>query len=119
MFASLLADDTRVLHSHALSYCGVWATCSCGLCGVIWGISNAVFTNERTMAIDEEADSAPSAAIEQNKCVGVATATYDVWKRTMDPNNQSAHKLCSQPDCLVDTDLHSGQINPVLPAKEA
>ena len=41
------------------------------------------------MAIDEEADSAPSAAIEQNKCVGIATATYDVWKRTMDPNNQS------------------------------
>jgi len=83
MFASPLADDTPVLHSHAFSYC------SGGLCGVIWGISNAVFTNERTMAIDEEADSAPSAAIEQNKCVGVATATYDVWKRTMDPNNQS------------------------------
>jgi len=30
-----------------------------------------------------------------------------------------AHKLCSQPDCLVDTDLDSGQINPVLPAKGA
>jgi len=89
MFASPLADDMRVLHSHALSYCGVWATCSRGLCGVIWGISNAVFTNERTLAIDGEADSAPSAAIEQNKCVGIATATYDVWKRTMDPNNQS------------------------------
>ena len=39
-------------------------TCSCGLCGVIWGISNAVFTNERTMAMDGEADSAPSAEIE-------------------------------------------------------
>jgi len=41
------------------------------------------------MAMDGEEVSAPSAAIEQNKCVGVATATFDVWKRTMDPNNQS------------------------------
>jgi len=57
---------------------------------VIWGISNAVFINERTMAMDGEADSAPSAEIEQNKCVGVAIAMFDVWKRTiMDPNNQS------------------------------
>ena len=31
----------------------------------------------------------PSAEIEQNKCVGVAIATFDVWKRTMDRNNQS------------------------------
>jgi len=42
------------------------------------------------MAMDGEADSAPSAEIEQNKCVGVAIAMFDVWKRTiMDPNNQS------------------------------
>ena len=40
------------------------------------------------MAMDGEADSAPSAEIEQNKCVGVAIATFDVWKHTMDPNNQ-------------------------------
>jgi len=48
------------------------------------------------MTMDEEADSAPSAEIEQNECVGVATATYDVWKRTMDQNNQSGwlHNLC-------------------------
>ena len=32
----------------------------------------------------------PSAEVEQNKCVGVAIATFDVWKRTMDRNN---HKL--------------------------
>ena len=31
----------------------------------------------------------PSAEVEQNKCVGVAIATFDVWKRTMDRNNQS------------------------------
>ena len=29
----------------------------------------------------------PSAEVEQNKCVGVAM--FDVWKRTMDRNNQS------------------------------
>jgi len=39
--------------------------------------------------MDGEADSALSAEIEQNKCVGIAIATFDVWKRTMDPNNQS------------------------------
>jgi len=39
-------------------------------------------TNKQTMAMDREADSAPSAEIEQNKCVGY------VWKHTMDPNNQ-------------------------------
>jgi len=38
--------------------------------------------------MDGEADSVPSAEIEQNKCVGVAIATFDVWKHTMDPNNQ-------------------------------
>ena len=31
----------------------------------------------------------PSAEVEQNKCVGVAIATFDVWKRTIDRNNQS------------------------------
>jgi len=41
------------------------------------------------MAMDGEADSVPSAEIEQNKCVGVAIATFDVWKRTVDQNNQS------------------------------
>ena len=40
------------------------------------------------MAMDGEADSAPSAEIEQNKCVG-AIATFDDWKHTMDRNNQS------------------------------
>ena len=30
------------------------------------------------MAMDGEADSAPSVEIEQNKCVGVAIATFDV-----------------------------------------
>jgi len=41
------------------------------------------------MTMDGEADSALSAAIEQNKCVGIAMAMFDAWKRTMDPNNQS------------------------------
>ena len=41
------------------------------------------------MAMDGEADSVPSTEIEQNKCVGVAIATFDVWKSTMDRNNQS------------------------------
>ena len=31
----------------------------------------------------------PSSEVEQNKCVGVAIATFDVWKRIMDRNNQS------------------------------
>ena len=31
----------------------------------------------------------PSSKVEQNKCVGVAIATFDVWKRTVDRNNQS------------------------------
>jgi len=41
------------------------------------------------MAMDGEAESALSTEIEQNKCVGVAVAiaTFDVWKRTMDPDN--------------------------------
>jgi len=71
--------------------------------------------------MDGEADSAPSAETEQNKCVGIAIATFDVQKRTMNPNNQSGwlHNLCSQPVRLVDTDMDSGQINPVLPAKGA
>jgi len=40
------------------------------------------------MAMDGEADSVRSAEIEQNKCVGIgiAIATFDVWKRTMDSN---------------------------------
>jgi len=41
VFASPLASDTPVLHSH----CGLLVA-SRGLCVVIWGISNAVFTNE-------------------------------------------------------------------------
>ena len=32
--------------------------------------------------------STPSAEVEQNKCVGVAIATFDVWKRTMDHINE-------------------------------
>ena len=51
-----------------------------------------MFTNEQTNdgdGMDGEADSAPSVEIEQNKCVGVAIAMFDVWKRTMDRNNQS------------------------------
>ena len=39
--------------------------------------------------MDGESDSAPSVEIEQNKCVGIAIAMFDVWKRTMDRNNQS------------------------------
>jgi len=41
------------------------------------------------MAMDGIADCAPSAEIEQSKCVGIAIATFDVWKRTMDRNNES------------------------------
>jgi len=48
------------------------------------------------MEMDGEADSAPSVEVEHNKCVGVAIATFgiaiatfDVWKRTMNRNNQS------------------------------
>ena len=33
--------------------------------------------------MDGEADSATSVEIEQNKCVGVAIVTFDVWKRTI------------------------------------
>ena len=39
--------------------------------------------------LDRKSDTLPSAEVEQNKCVGVAIATFDVWKRTMDRNNQS------------------------------
>jgi len=41
------------------------------------------------MAMDGEADSEPSAEIEQNKYAGVAIVTFDVWKRTIDRNYQS------------------------------
>ena len=41
------------------------------------------------MTMDGEVEYTLSAATEQNKCVGVSIATFDVWKHTMDPNNQS------------------------------
>ena len=76
VFVSPLAGNMPVLHSH----CGLLVAVGCA----VWSgalATHCLQMNKRTMA--------PSAEIEQNKCVGVAIATFDVWKRTMDRNNQS------------------------------